>query len=70
MLKEKTEELKKLIRAKLLVPVAVIVVIVLTDVLGVPLQAESLYSMVALAVSLVVEEGYVEIKKMIKEYKK
>ena len=60
----------KILRAKLLVPVLVIIVTVLTDVAGVPLEPHTLYTIGAVAISLVVEEGYKEVKEMLKDYKK
>ena len=61
--------MEKILRAKLLVPVLVIIVTVATDVAGAPLEASTLYTIGAVAISLVVEEGYMEVKEMLKDYK-
>ncbi len=61
--------MEKLLRAKLLVPILVVIVTVATDVMGAPLEASTLYTIGAVAIAVFAGEEVKEIKEMIEKYK-
>jgi len=60
----------KILRAKLLVPVLVIVVTVATDIAGVPLEPSTLYTIGATGIAVLVGEEVKDVKELVEKYRK
>ena len=61
--------MEKLLRAKLLVPILVVIVTVVTDIMGAPLEASTLYTIGAVAIAVFAGEEVADIKEKISKYK-
>ena len=61
--------MEKLLRAKLLVPVLVVIVTVATDIAGIPLDPGTLYLIGAVAIAVFTGEEVSDIKEKIEKYK-